>query len=279
MHMLNRITVAGAIGAVLIVPLLLYAQTREPSYRYNRITAEYTVQKNGTVDVAEFFTMYYEGTFRSAWRVVPNATSTTASTTATNIRVYDGSTGKELVRTDARLESDNSEHWGKYALYDQPGGTAVEWVYDTNDRVRTWILRYTLHNAVTVDKEGRADFSHDIFSGFVAPVDTVEAEVILPEGVSNAGARISTTEEHGSYIDRPNDHSFRFRVSDIGIGETVAVQIGWQRPEDPFVSTARDTLESALLPIKDYLVGALLGCLIFAGIMRVWRRRKRQSTP
>ena len=272
--MLGRILVASGVGAIMIAPLFLYAQSAQESYRYNRITAEYTVNRDGSVDVAELFTMFYDGLFRSSWRIIPNTTSSSASTTATDIVVYDGLTGLALTRSDEPLDSGNPEDWGKYRSYEQSDGTVVEWAYDTSNIVHTWVVRYTLYNALTADPDGVVNFSHDIFSDFVAPVDTVEAQVNLPRGIANATATIRTTNQHGSYVDRPTERSFRFRVSDIEVGETVTIDVGWKKEESTLVSTVVDALTSNFLPLKDYFIGALLGFLVFAGTASVLKRRR-----
>jgi len=193
-------------------------------YRFNRITEDYRIREDGTVQVTELMTMLYNGPFHSMWRVLPKD----GVTAVRDISIYDASAGEEFIRSHEALDVDDPTSWRKFYVSEDDTSTNVEWYYQTDDRVHTWRLRYTLHGAVAYYAD-RDELSHSFFSGFDVPVDTVEATVSLPGGITEPQSSIFTTNDHDFYIDRPDDYTYRFRVSDIAPGERVGVTVSWQK--------------------------------------------------
>ncbi len=202
-------------------------------YRYNRITEDYQIQEDGVVRVSEPLTLLFNGSYHSLWRTLPASTSTVIS----DIEVWDGATGEPLTFIPEAQDATDPASWGRYTVSTKDGKTGVEWYFDTDDRVHTWVLRYTLRGAVHYGTD-RDELNWDFFSGFDAPVDTVEATVSLPGSIEEPYARIFTTGGHDYYIDRPDDRTYRFRVSDIAPGERVGIEVSWQKglvhPNVPF---------------------------------------------
>jgi len=259
---------------VFAVPLFAAAQEEAATaeagdawYRFNRITEDYRIEQDGTVKVTELMTMLYNGTFHSMWRALPKD----AATAVRDISIYDASTGEEFVRSHEALDADDPASWGKYHISEDDTATNIEWYYQTDDRVHTWRLRYTLHGAVAYYAD-RDELSRDFFSGFDVPVDTVEATVSLPGRIEQPQASILTTGGHDFYIDRPDDHTYRFRVSDIAPGERVGVTVSWQKGlVRPPLSWAAFLLWFKL-PIA--LLAAAIGMvtLVSAAIFHIFRR-------
>jgi len=243
------------------------AESGDAWYRFNRITEEYRIQEDGTVEVTELMTMLYNGPFRSMWRALPKD----ELTAVLDISIYDASTGEEFVRSSDKLDVDDPASWGKYHVSEDDTATNIEWYYQTGDRVHTWRLRYTLHGAVGYYAD-RDELSRDFFSDFDVPVDTVEATVLLPERITEPSARIFTTGGHDFYIDRPDDRTYRFRVSDIAPGERVGVTVSWQKGlVRPPLSWAAFLLWFKLPTVQ--LIGAIgLVVVVSAAIIHILRR-------
>jgi hypothetical protein len=223
--MRHTIVALAGIIAFALMPSLVAAQSNEPSYRYNRVSAEYHIQRDGSVRVSELLTMLYDGTYHSMWRSVPFATSTTVS----DVRVLDGATGEALTPSPIALHGDEPQSWGKYYIEkDEAGNTNVEWYYGINHRVHTWVLEYTLRGVITL-YDDHDEFFWNIFANYDVPVDTVESQVFLPGAVTLPKSNIFSSGNHDWYIDRPDNKTFRFRVSDIAAGERVSIQVGWQK--------------------------------------------------
>ena len=204
---------------------VVVAQSKPPSYRYNRIAVDLTILENGDVRVQQPLTMLYNGIYHSMWQTIPVATTTLV----TDIEVLDGSTGQPLMFSSERLDATTPESWGKYTTYVLENGShAVEWYYNTPNRVHTWVLRYTVRGAVTLSSD-HDELLWTLFANYDVPVDTVEVEVHVPREITLPRSDMYTTGGHDYYIDRPDAKTFRFRVSDIAQGERVFIRAGWQK--------------------------------------------------
>lgn len=265
MHMLNRITIASAIGALLMAPLFLFAQSDAGSYRYNRITTDFSVNADGSVAVSELLTMFYNGVYHASWRSVPHA----SSTPVTNVRVFDGTTGRPFTLSAKRVDGATPSDWNTYAVYEKDGSSNIEWYYNTGDRVHTWVLHYTLHDAATSTKSGAGQFDREL-SGYNVPVDTIEATVTLPGAITEPQANLITSTGRDFYIDRPNERTYRFRVSSIEPGEHVNIHVGWQKG---LVNGEATTLYQKY---RYYMLGVGLLVLLcaFAFLFPLWRRKE-----
>ncbi|HEY5383085.1 MAG TPA: DUF2207 domain-containing protein, partial [Candidatus Paceibacterota bacterium] len=142
--------------------------------------------------------------------------------------VADGATGEPMTYSPKRLDDSDPASWGKYTFYNEASSTKIEWYFNTSDHVHTWVVHYTLPGAVTFYSD-HDEFSWDISSGLGAPLDTVEATVHLPGAITQPQSYLYTTNGEDYYIDRPDDSTFRFRVSGIAVGELVSIKVGWQK--------------------------------------------------
>ena len=250
------------------MPLSVFAKNAGPPYRYNRITENLNIQKNSDVEIEELLTMFYNGSYRSMWRIIPNATTTVIS----NIKIFDGNTGQAFNYSPVTLDANNPSSWGKYTTYVKDGATQIEWYYNTFDHVHTWALHYLVRGGVVNFTSDHDELIWNLFSGYDVPVDTVEAEVRLPDVVTEPQVNIFTTLSHDYYIDRPDDKTFRFRVSDIAPGERVTVKVGWQKDlVHPHVSAP------FLLMIatkSSLLVMLMLGLAVVVGGIYYLRKRR-----
>ncbi|OGG53047.1 hypothetical protein A3H16_03190 [Candidatus Kaiserbacteria bacterium RIFCSPLOWO2_12_FULL_53_8] len=224
MHVLKRLMAGGAISAISMVPLFSYAQSDAASYRYNRITTDFSINADGSVDVSELLTMFYNGGFHASWRSVPHA----SSTPITDVRVLDGTTGRPFAFSPERLDGADSSDWNKYSVYEKDGSSNIEWYYNTSDRVHTWVLHYTLHNELTITSSGTGTFEHTL-ADYGVPVDTIESTVTLPGAITEPQVNLVTSTGRDFYIDRPDERTYRFRVSSIESGEQVSIHVGWQK--------------------------------------------------
>lgn len=181
-----------------------------------------------------------------------------------------------LIAVLLTTSSTNAARTDTYTVRDENSMKGVGWHFTTDDRVHTWVITYTLQGAVLYGSE-QDQLNWNFFSGFDAPVDTVEATVSLPGKVEGGLASIFTSGGHDYYIDRPDDRTFRFRVSDIAVGERVGIEVGWQkgltRPNAPlrFVPLMFPYLEGVAS-----ILGPLLLCYLLWSINR--RRRLQGST-
>jgi hypothetical protein len=206
-------------------PLVSSAAAKaKASYRYNRITADYYVQPDSSVKVNELETFLYDGTYNSAWRYISHGNDFKIS----DITMYDGRSGRELTYSTTTLDGANPDNWGKYTYFEDNGTTKIAWYYDTPFRVYTWVIRYTVRGAVGFNRDND-ELEWTILEDFDVPVDTIEAEVHLPREVTDPQSKIFTTGGHDSYIDRPDRKTFRFRVSDVAVGEKVWLKVSWQK--------------------------------------------------
>ena len=274
MHMKKLLRFAPYLALILALgaPALSYAATSSASttasaasYEYNRISEDFSIHSDTSIAVEELLTMLYNGSYHSMSRIIALATSTSV----TDIKVLDGSTGVPLTYSPRELDATDPESWGKYTVLKTKAGREIEWWYNTPDHVHTWTLEYTLHGYVTLYPD-HDEFDYSIFSGYGVPVGTVEAEVHLPGAVVDPQSNLFTTDKHDYYIDRPNAETFRFRVSDINAGEQLSILAGWQKglvhPDVPLLSLFAAGI------IRDAVVGIVLILII---VLATYLVRKR----
>lgn len=275
-HTYKRLLIAFVLVSVLPLGASAAGKTAAkdtpPSYWYNRISEDIRVSKDGAVDVVELFTMIYNGTYHSMWEVLPVSTSTVV----TGVVVTDSSTGKPLLRADKRLEASDPASWGRYTVFvDEIGRTNVEWYYDTRDHVHTWGLSYTTRGAINFF-QSRDELKWTVFGNYGVAVNTVEATVHLPGPITDPDASIYTSGGHDYYIDRPDQQTYRFRVSDIAPNEEASLSVGWQKG---LVSPRVDYSKAALLwlkvPVVQGALAVLAALLVLCGGTLLIYRYKR----
>ncbi len=215
------------LGVLLLFPLFTLAQT-DRSYYYDSIVYNFEVNPDTTVQVEEVQTYAFNGVYHQAVRTIPHK----GVSLIDNIQVFDGATGEPLTYSNSRLDKNDPASWGYYTTYRENGQTYIEWYYSTegdlNPASHSWVLRYTLHGAISFYKD-HDELYWNLFTSYDVPVGRVEATVRLP-GVNTLNtASFYTTSNLPHTVAQPDDRTYQFVVENIPSQEDVTFAAGWQK--------------------------------------------------
>lgn len=206
------------------MPFGVLAQT-ERSYRYDAFSARYEVQRNASVRVQETITYAFTGLYHQGYRAIPHA----GSGAITDIKIVDKASGQPLTYIPTRLDKTDPASWGKYTTYDENGSKVVEWYYDLADTTHTWVLSYTLHGAVSFYTD-HDELYWNVFSGLDAPVNLVQATVVLPEANTQPSSRIYLADAgHEETVVQEDPATTVFTAKVIASQAPVTIALGWQK--------------------------------------------------
>jgi uncharacterized membrane protein YgcG len=159
---------------------------QQKSYQYDDIRVYLKVNQDSTIDVEELQTFDFTGNFHAGWRSIPFRMIDSISDVQV-LDVIDEKTFKPLDYSPERLDKTDPASWGKYTYYRENGGN-IEWYYNLQDTVHSWILKYKIHGAVGFgDPTDRLYWN--IFTEYSVPVKQAKVVVELPVGVKNEAVR------------------------------------------------------------------------------------------
>ena len=222
---MKRFILALIIGLAIIFP----ASAEARSYQYDLIKADYTVNRDSTVQVVERQIFRYEGLYNKGWRSI----SRKLTDAITDISVLDGETGEELTRSSRDLDKTDSNSWGKYYVENNPESTDISWYYNLEDTTHEWIIKYKLHGAVSFLKDKDELYWNVIGDGYDVPISAVNISVRIPEGASKTDLSSATyiIEEDGFSVSGGaiNDGTFEFSAANVPPNRFVTIAAGWPK--------------------------------------------------
>lgn len=209
-------------------PLWVQAQTIDESnrsYYYDRVDADFDIKTNSTVVTTEKITFDFSGTYHSAWRDI-NLNKITA---ITDIIVLDGETLLPLKYSQKQLDKLDAKSWGYYTSWRENGKQNIEWYYNLSNTKHTWILRYTLHGAITFGRE-QDRFYWNVFTDYSEPVINASVTVHLPDSFTNEQivAVAYTTPNHrlaGTYS--ADTRASQFTADNFAPQDDFTIDVGW----------------------------------------------------
>jgi len=221
----KRLIAAIVIGAAFLFPSTAEAR----GYQYDLIKADYTVNVDSTVDVVESQIFRYDGSYNKGWRSI----SRKLTSAITDISVWDGETGKELIRSSFDLEKTDPKSWGKYHISEGSGSVDVSWYYDLKDTTHEWIVKYKLHGAISFLSDKDELYWNAIGDGYDASISEVVVRVTIPEGaeMSELSSAVYIDENDGSFASGGviDDRTFEFSARNILPNSFVTIAAGWPK--------------------------------------------------
>lgn len=196
------------------------------SYSYDSINYAIQVNTDTTVDVVETQTYRFVGEYHQGWRNIPKKDFDDL----TDVSVTDAE-GRALTYSSKQLEKTNPSSWGKYATFYKDGEYVIEWYYDARDTTQTWILRYTLHGALAF-YDDHDELYWNLFTAYTVPIGSVDAEVVLPRAVEDAGTlkeSLYVEGVGGASGSRHTTTGFHFFANDLIPGATATIAPGWPK--------------------------------------------------
>lgn len=214
----------------LLVPVLGFAQTEGGrSYVYNNIKVVMTVNTDTTVDVSEYLTYHFTGTYHQGWRSIPFNKISDIS----EVVVYDEA-GKSLKYSASSLNKTDPSSWGYYTYKKNNGSLEVEWYYDATDEVRTWRIDYKVHGGIGFLSD-RDEWYWNLFTDYDVPVLATQATVILPTGITPKqilGTEVYTDSASSSkelLVNSFGQTEAQFIVDYTPAFENVTIAVGWPK--------------------------------------------------
>jgi len=210
------------VGASLLGSLSTMAQDRY--YDYANIDITYTVNADSTVGVSEKQTFDFHGEYHQGQRIIPHKGSDAIS----DIVVLDGTTGAPLTfSSQASLDKNSPQNWGKYIVRSDGDQVIVEWYYDAAS-IHGWIIRYTLRGAVSF-YDDHDELYWNLFDSYDAPVKQVSGTVVLPAADTAPRAHLYANGNHDVVSGWRNAHTFHFSASHFEPREAVTLAVAWQK--------------------------------------------------
>jgi hypothetical protein len=166
----RRIAVAVVLGlAVLFVPGAAWAK----SYTLPEARVEVKIQPDGSVDVTEYLTYSFSGSFSGGYRDIPLRRGEKIS----NISVSEGPISYTPGAPTAIGSRGVPHSFGTTFI---PEGMRIVWHYSALDENKTFTVRYRLHNFVAL-YDDVADLNMKVWGDeWTVDLDHLSAEVTLP---------------------------------------------------------------------------------------------------
>lgn len=203
------------------------AQDSIKSYSYPSIDVDYIINQDTTISVSESLAYSFIGQFNQGWRAVPHR----GLDTITGISIIDASTHTQLVYSSNKLNKLDPNSWGKFTTYEDSNSSNVEWYYNLSDTTHTWIIKYTLHGAISFG-QGLDRFYWNIFTDFSVPIESSTVSVTLPKPVAQNQVHQFAYKSPPSDIVQSYDANkgiFTFSSNDFPPYSKFSVDIDWPK--------------------------------------------------
>ena len=196
------------------------------SYVYKSVRADISIEEDASILVDETLTYSFQGIYHQGFRKIPLK----GIGDITGVIVYDGETNVPYIESKRALDKNLLSSWGKFFRRRISGNEEIEWYYNAENEVRSWVIHYRAHGAVTflTDKD---ELYWNVFSGFDVPVEQAEAVVTVPVQYSESqmSARVYVLEPvtAGWRITPPDGAYFYGR--DFGAFQPFTIAFGWPK--------------------------------------------------
>lgn len=194
------------------------------SYVYERIDTIYTINADSTVSVQEVQTFDFTGEYHLGYRSL----SLAKTDAITDVSIIDGDTQQPLQYSTQRLDKTDPKNWGRYTVFSENGSKNIEWYYSAADTTHSWIIRYTLHGAISFYKD-HDELYWNAFTGLGAPVKALEVTVVAPAAITMPQATFYSKGEHRVVSDRQGGAIYHFTAYDFAANEPATFAVGWQK--------------------------------------------------
>lgn len=164
------------------LPSLAYAK----SYSYTSISQDIQINQDTTFDVQETQTYNFEGEFHKGWRSIPFNKIDDIQ----NIRVLDKNTGSSLEYSSKQLDPLDPESVGKYTFKKNAGVMEIEWYFNANNEIRSWVISYTVIGGLSFYKD-HDELYWNIFTDYDTSVGSSQVRITLPKKVSIEDLKIT----------------------------------------------------------------------------------------
>jgi hypothetical protein len=253
------------------------AQSTARSVTWQRLDADLVVQTDGSLNATETQTIAFQGAYHEVFRVI--ALDRTSG--ITDISVFEMNSAGQSTPLQFTTSTDSS-------------GLTITWQFQTvTDDARTFVLRYTAHDATRVYAAGDQVDWNAIYANRPGPVQSSTVTMHLPSDVPQ-GALISAlyTLPQGRLPQQVgtatlvDPRTLRFDVGSLpaSTGAEVRAQVPQQvlpqavAPAWQAAADRADWIQQNVAPIADFLVLLLSASIVAGGgllVMLLWYSRVR----
>jgi hypothetical protein len=201
------------LAVVFVLPIFVFAQSNR-NYFYEKISQNFTVNSDTTVDVEEIQTYNFTGEYHKGWRSIPLK----GVADVEDVKVYDEN-GSSLSNSLKSLDKTNPNSWGKYYYRKNNGNLEIEWYYNAKDETKTWTIKYKLIGALSFLKD-KDELYWNLFTNYDVPVKIAEAKVFIPSNdnlIDNNSARIYVSGGDNAKYEILDNKTFSFYVENVPI--------------------------------------------------------------
>jgi len=181
-------------------------------YAIPKITVDVQITDDGIVQITEYLTYRFDGTFSWAQYSLPME----GFSEVRNIRVSE---------QDGSYINENTEEAGTYSVSEGSGSVNIKWHYNASDTTRVFSISYDLVDALTIGPDESQFFWNYLSSSRDKSTDELNVTITLPESVSDdelhAWPRISGDR---TTITTHND-TFTFQAEDISRRESAWLRV------------------------------------------------------
>jgi hypothetical protein len=222
------------LAVVFVLPIFVFAQSNR-NYFYEKISQNFTVNSDTTVDVEEIQTYNFTGEYHKGWRSIPLK----GVAGIEDVKVFSGgssvdSYGDSLLPlrfVSSPLDKTDPNSWGKYYYRKNNGNLEIEWYYNAKDETKTWTIKYKLIGALSFLKD-KDELYWNLFTNYDVPVRIAEAKVFIPSNdnlIDNNSARIYVSGGDNAKYEILDNKTFSFYVENVPILGKVTIASGWPR--------------------------------------------------
>jgi uncharacterized membrane protein len=247
-----------SLALFLLIPATLAA---DRTLVIERFDAVIDVAPDGSIVVEETIVPRFTGSWNGIFRTIPVQYRTPQGLNYTlrlTVEAVTDAAGQEL-----DVDSSRERHYRKLKI----------WVPGAADATRTVRLRYRVANALRFFEEHDELYWNVTGDEWEVPIEAASARVRLPAGVTGVRATAfrgayGSTEQSGVSVEPGGVHVQTARS--LGMREGLTLVVGW----NPGVVHRPTAVEKGAQAVYSNLpLGIPL--LVFAGMLRVWRRRGR----
>ncbi len=236
-----------------------------------RFDSDIRVQADGDVFVNETLRVRFSGSWNGVYRVL-------------SLQHENAEGGAELLRVDLIGATDDAGNTLKVDSRRRRNDIRWQvWVPDANDAVRTFTLRYVVHNAIRFFDADTARAYEELYwnvngNDWEVPIEGIGARVTLPDGVVPLQSAAYTGRAGSKASDatiRTSGNVVEFRATRaLDPGETLTVATGW-----PAGAVARPPAPPPLLLALTGWWPTVLPLFAFLFAFRAWLRTGRDPEP
>ena len=211
------------VSMVLLVAAVQPASTK--SYWFPEVDIDVTVREDGSFVYREARTYDFSGDFTFAfYQVMKTRLAGRGEVDVTDLAISEN--GRELDERGAH-EIDGDRVPGAYWVDYDYGGNSVyaKWYYRADDERRTFVISYTVHDAVTVYDDHAQLYWKFIAGNWEVPTRRVTGTIHLPDGAVKDEVRAWLHAVLTSEYEIVDGRTIRFEVDNLPPGRFVELRV------------------------------------------------------